>query len=167
MGTLTAKSQRSRQESRTIVAIIAAIVLPCILMLLLVAADMRPDLSDLQPLSREADLIGWPQLDAALTQGRPVRLLGYMMDLENTPNDTPVQVFILMPEAGTMVHAAHRIPEEMIEVRLSKSVLFRYRSLVWVGGIIERSRVRSGARYLLEDASVRSAADSYISRWFR
>ena len=59
-------------ESRTIAAIVAAVGLPLILAYLLVAADMRNDLSELKPTAVSGDtaLIGWPDLNPAYD--RPV-----------------------------------------------------------------------------------------------
>lgn len=61
----------SRSESRTIAAIVAAVGLLLILAYLLVAADMRNDLSELKPtVSGDTALIGWPDLNPAYD--RPV-----------------------------------------------------------------------------------------------
>src|SRR5437868_1545894 len=57
---------RSRAESRVLAMIIAAVGLPLFLAYVLVAADMRSDLSDLKPAQASLDqsmaLVGWPGL---------------------------------------------------------------------------------------------------------
>ena len=86
---------RRKREMRVIAFIICAIVLPLILAFILVAADMRTDLSDMIPAEARPDhqavLIGWGDLEVpngsstSLEQTRwqpqrRVRMLGYMMD---------------------------------------------------------------------------------------
>ena len=84
-----------KRETRALVMIICAVVLPLILAFILIAADMRTDLSDLIPSEALSDpgtaLIGWRDLEIpdgqsmSLEQkrwqpGRRVRMLGYMLD---------------------------------------------------------------------------------------
>src|SRR5665213_1192554 len=149
---------RRKAESRVIAAIIAAVGLPVILTYILVAADMRSDLSDLKPAQASADtwtaLIGWPELETAdldrrsgrpapfdIARGRPrARMLGYMMDGYKPSRDGDrVEMFILLPEAGQFLHPAHRIPDQMVEVRLTRPASFTYRRLVWVSGVLART----------------------------
>lgn len=99
---------RRRKEALTIGKIIAAIGFPVLLALILMAIDIRSDLSELRPAKQLADpstaLIGWPDLDGP--EGRPVELehalwlphprvkmLGYMMDgYSPSPDGSQVDV---------------------------------------------------------------------------
>ena len=133
--------------------------------------DMRTDLSDLHPVKPWTDastsLIGWQDLGGPL---RKVRMLGYMMDgYTSSPDGTKLQMFILMPEAGQLLHAAHRIPSEMVEVWLQRPVAFRFRSLIWVSGTLQSTRQEARgekALYALREAEVEWAQNREITRWF-
>jgi hypothetical protein len=153
---------------------------PVILAYVLIAADMRIDLSDLKPAQASTDesttLIGWPELEAAGSarqwHARPrARMLGYMMDGYTPSRDgEPVKMFILLPEAGQVLHAAHRIPDQMVEIWLRHPAPFAFRRLVWVSGMLDRAPPRRDfdeALYTIKDASVESASDRDITRWFR
>src|SRR5579862_7564585 len=121
-----------RKETRAIAFIFAAILGPLVLMYLLIAADMRSDLSELKSRKAHFDdgvaLVDWRHLAASDDGGRKrtaqlpsgrARMLGYMMDGYQPVRDgTAVKMFILMPEAGHLLHPAHRIPDEMVEVWL-------------------------------------------------
>jgi hypothetical protein len=173
-------------------AIIAAIGPPLLLAYILVAADMRSDLSELKPTEACADkgtaLVGWPELESAERDkrsgksGRPIpfeiacgrpraRMLGYMMDGDNPSRDGDwVESFILLPEAGQLLHPAHRVPDQMVEVRLARPAAFRYRRLVWVSGALARVSGRRGpdkALYTMVDSIVEDAEDRDIARCFR
>jgi hypothetical protein len=117
--------------------------LPLLLACLLVGEDTRSDLSDLKPVpalsNQSQTVIGWGDLDPR--DGHPVqtrwppyplvKMLGYMMDgYKPSSEDAPVNLFILMPEAGHFLHPAHRIPEEMVEIQLTRPEQFKYRRLV-------------------------------------
>src|ERR1019366_10386381 len=147
-----------------------------ILALILVAADMRIDLSDLKPVQATAHLvpatIGWEDLET--DSGRPVsmdqarwqsrvRMLGYMMDGNQPARDgTPVDLFVLMPEAGHWLHPAHRFPSQMVEIRPMRTLPFQYRRLVWVSGVLSRMPGRPDpdkASYVIQDAAVEPALE--------
>jgi hypothetical protein len=166
-------------------AIIAAVGLPMILAYVLVAADMRTELSELKPRASgggaAATLIGWPDLEArngsplsfedARWNSQPrVRMLGYMMDGYTASRDgDQVEMFILLPDAGQFLHPAHRVPKQMVEIWLSNSVPFTFRRLVWTSGILARTpgrRDSDKALYVMKDASVEPATESDITRWF-
>ena len=175
-------ADRPRKEFRVIAAIIAAVTLPTILAYILVATDMRADLSELKPVQDPGDqapaAIGWADLETE--NGLPVsldqvswhsrvRMLGYMMDGNTTvPNGAPVDVFVLMPEAGHWLHPAHRIPNQMVEIRLGRPVPFAFRRLVGVSGMLGRTErpERDKALYVMEDAVVEPAEERDITRWF-
>lgn len=167
--------------------ILASVALPLLLALILVGMDMRSDLSGLKPAQAGADqaqaLIGWPDLDPR--DGHPaqtrwpsqtrIKMLGYMMDgymmdgYTASPDGALVSMFILMPEAGHFLHPAHHIPEEMVEVWLSRQVSFKYRSLIWVSGVLGRSTGPSTsgtALFAIRDAKVEPATETDITRSF-
>lgn len=194
IGRRSISAARRRQEYRTLAAILCAVVLPLILAFILVAMDMRTELSDLIPAEplpdHTASLIGWQDLEIpngktlSLEQtrwqpDRRVRMLGYMMDnygmdgLKPLPDGAFVRMFVLMPEAGHFLHPAHRIPDQMVEVWPSRPVVFRFRSLIWSTGNLARksgSHSRMGedaALYAMADADVQPAVQSDITLWFR
>jgi hypothetical protein len=139
---------------------------------LLIASDMRSDLSELQPVFKlwadGVELVGWPQLrpDTALSEHR-VRMLGYMMDgYRPVADGAPVAMFVLMPEAGHLLHPAHRVREEMVEVWLAEgtSVAYKDRDMVWVEGLLRRSEGRSA--WAMTSAFVARADERAIAQWF-
>jgi hypothetical protein len=184
---------RGRREFRAFAVILCAVVLPLILAFVLVAMDMRSELSDLMPAESlpdgTASLIGWQDLEipegkaVSLEQtrwqpDRRVRMLGYMMDSygmdgrKPSPDGTPVRMFVLMPEAGHMLHPAHRIPDQMVEVWPTGPVPFRFRSLVWSTGNLVRTRAAHGWHdgkplYAMRNADVQPAVQSDITLWFK
>ena len=169
------RGQRHKGEVRAFALTFAAIVGPMVLACFLIAADIRTDLSELRPrpvtgnsgapVLPEALLIGWPDLAPSL--GR-VSLLGYMMDgYAPRPEGSRAEMFILMPEAGHLLHPAHREPAEMIEVypAADESAVFRYRSLVRVSGILTNNPgplPEGHAFWKIDAASVRPAGDGDI-----
>ena len=154
----------------------------------LISLDTRPDLSDCQPridrTTNDAILVGWPSLgqpayfsksrypeNSLPKNGTVVKMLGYMMDGYKFVGDgVPVTMFVLMPSAGHFLHAAHRNPDEMVEVwPRSGTVVFKHRDLVWASGTLERvpgpSR-EEHAQYALHHASVTPASYGDIANWF-
>jgi hypothetical protein len=189
-GTSAAQAKR---ESRALATILCAVVLPLALAFVLVALNMRSDLSDLMPAESLPDgtgvLIGWQDLEipegktVSLEQTRSqperrVRMLGYMMDSygmdgrKPSQDGAPVRMFVLMPEAGHILHPAHRIPDQMVEVWLNSLVPFRFRSLVWSTGNLVRTRGPHGWQddkplYAMANADVQPAVESDITLWFK
>jgi hypothetical protein len=166
-------SARKRKETLTLWAIIAAIGLPLLLAYILVAADMRSDLSELKP-AKQVDgtgfvPVGWPELEEQGAQGR-VRMIGYMMDGYRPSRDgASVDMFILLPEAGQLLHPAHRIPNQMVEVRPRRPIPFRNRQLVWATGTLSRTTGETEgeeAAWAMSDAEVQPAEARDISKWF-
>ncbi len=177
-----------KKEFKALALIMAGVGLPLILEFVLLTADTRVDLSDLEPKQAlpaqatpgaEMVSIGWPDLRTPEGNGRlpsrvrmpRVRMLGYMMDGYQAARDGElVGMFILMPEAGQFLHPAHRVPDEMVEVWLESRAPFQERSLVWVSGVLERMPARRGeqsALFAIRHAAVEPAAESDIARWYR
>jgi hypothetical protein len=172
-------SVRKKKEILTLWAIIAVIGFPLFLGYILVAADIRTDLSELKPAKQMDDAgfvpVGWPELEGPMTQGRVgtgahIRMLGYMMDgYRSHTGGANVDMFILLPEAGQFLHAAHRIPNQMVEVWPRRPVLFRNRQLVWALGRLNRTMGRAGeekAAWAMGEAEVRPAEPRDIPKWF-
>jgi hypothetical protein len=164
-------------ETTTLALVLAAIVGPMFLTGALIAIDMRTDLSGLKARpGADADgfrAVGWGELEAlAPGQRMPARMLGYMMDgYKPAPDGTPVETFMLMPDAGHLLHPAHREPEDMVEVWMPLDSPVRYsdRRLIWVSGMLRRkeAKPREGvAAFTLSDAEVRFAAERQIRDWF-
>jgi hypothetical protein len=166
-----------RRDSLALGIVLAAILGPVLLTGVLIAIDMRTDLSGLKARQGEREdiqpAIGWGDL-ANLTPARqlPVRMLGYMMEGYRSVNDgTPVMMFMLMPDAGHVLHPAHRVPDEMVEVWLPLDMPVRYsdRRLVWVSGTLRRKDavLKEGeAMFTISNATVHGAAERQIRQWF-
>jgi hypothetical protein len=99
-------------------------------------------------------------------------VLGYMMD-DDPPitEGASVSAFVLMSETGSLLHPAHRIPEEMISVRLRSGAVTRFQSrrLVWVRGTLSpcyASDRGAEPQYCLTDAEMAGADRGDITRVF-
>ena len=102
-----------------------------------------------------------------------VQALGYMLEGDR-PLSTGewIQDFVLLPEAGNLLHQAHRIPDQMIAVRLhdGEQIQFAPRSLVWVWGTFRASpKDLAGLLplYYLDQARVKRADKSEIPKYFK
>lgn len=165
---------RKGKETLTLWAMLAAIGFPLFLAYILVALDIRSDLSGLNPARQANDEgsipVGWPELERDGAQGR-VRMIGYMMEgYQPAPDGAPVDMFILLPEAGQLLHPAQRIPNQMVEVRPRRPVLLRRRELVWAVGTLNRTAGKPAeekAAWAMSDAEVDAAAQRDIGKWFR
>jgi hypothetical protein len=163
-----------RVDARRLWTITAAIGLPIILAVALVGLDMRADLSELKP-AREPDkgaaLIGWPDLKDLRESPARVRMLGYMLDDLRRPHEgNRADIFILLPEAGQLLHPPHRIPERSVVVWPTWPVVFHYRQLVWVTGTLSRALRSSGddqPAFAMTFADMRPADERDIGKWFR
>jgi hypothetical protein len=139
-----------------------------------VGMDMRSDLSELKSTGQQDDKgavpVGWPDLERGYDGPERVRMIGYMMDGYQPSRDgATVDMFVLLPEAGEFLHAAHREPNQMVEVHPGRPVVFRYRDLVWVSGTLSRTIGSPGderANYALTAAEVSLAAEREIGKWF-
>lgn len=153
--------------------LIAAVGLPFLLACVLVSADIRSDLSDLKAAElygkQGAPLVGWGDLEKYHRDGR-ASMLGYMMDGSTPSRDgASASTFVLMPEAGQWLHPAHRIPDEMVEVWMSRPISFKYRQLMWVTGRLNRAISRSREEipsWSLTEAVAESASERDITRYF-
>jgi hypothetical protein len=168
-------SARRKQETLTLWTIIVALAFPMLLAVALVAMDMRSDLSELKSAGQVDDKsavpVGWPDLERERDVPARVRMIGYMMDGYQPSRDgASVDMFILLPEAGQFLHPAHRVPNQMVEVRPSHPIVFHYRNLVWATGMLNRTIGNPGddkAAWAMIAAEVTPAAERDISKWFR
>jgi hypothetical protein len=120
--------------------------------------------------------VGWPELETrgaegpGSAQGR-VRMIGYMMDgYRPSPDGTSVDMFVLLPEAGQFLHPAHRIPNQMVEVRPKRPIVFKNRELVWVSGRLDRTVGKPGderAAWAIGEANVSPAEPRDVTKWFQ
>ena len=163
-----------RKENLTFWTITAAIGLPMILAVFLVALDMRTDLSELKAAGAADDKgilsVGWPDLREGRGINKRVRMIGYMMDdFKPISDGARADTFVLLPEAGQFLHPAHRIPNQMVVVWTSYPVAFKRRELVWATGNLNPTLRRSGenqAAYAMIFAEVTPAAERDIGKWF-
>ena len=118
-------------------------------------------------------MLNWSGLQQASHADAAVQALGYMLESgQPVRSGDWVQDFVLVPDAGNLLHPAHRIPDEMIAVRLQdgEQIQLSLRSLVWVRG---RFRPTPGdpagfqPLYRIDHARAQLADKSDISRYFR
>jgi len=174
-----------RHEIRFLVLLTAGLCVPVLGTFIAISSTAEPDISALTPISRrigEDLIVNWPDLErrthavhaaSSVFTGARVQALGYMMEADRPIRaGEPVQDFILLPEAGNLLHPAHRFGDQMIAVHLppGNKVLFTPRSLVWVGGTFRASSGDpAGSRplYDLERAQVALASKAEIRKYFR
>ncbi len=174
----------SRQALRILVFPVVLICLAAVVPGLLMLRTAGPDLFDLTPTSPRVDgyvLVAWHELERApgalkqgeLSSGSPTRVLGYMMEADApVRNGQHVQRFVLLPDAGSALHPAHRFGDQMVEVHLKggDSIPFAAGRLVWVWGtwkLLPGNPNRDKALYQLEDARVENASRLDIAKYFR
>jgi hypothetical protein len=177
----------SRRDSiRTLVLVAVVAGVPILGTIYVTASTSEPDLSDLSPINQRADnylILNWPALlqdqahglntGTAIPSGAEVQALGYMMKSDRSAGKEQwVQDFVLLPEAGNLLHPAHRIRDQMIAVHLvdGNRVHFAPRTLVWVWGNFRASGglgPRSEALYVIERARAKPADMSDIQRYFK
>lgn len=157
----------------------AAVTLPLILFFVAIAGDIREDLPGLRPktagVGSNAQVVGWNELESVNPPrpdfSRRVRMLGYMIGGYTPQQNGPMtSMFILVPEAGHILHPAHRHSDQMVEVWPIRAVPLRYRCLIWVNGMLTRKSGavdREIASYSMTGAEVEPAAETEIARWFR
>lgn len=96
--------------------------------------------------------------------------MGYMMDGERSvPDGALVSNFILMSDAGQLLHPAHLEPSHMVDVSLEHPAAFQYGKLVWTSGYLNRinNRPRYGqAAWRMVGADLEPAPLNSILDWF-
>ena len=174
----------TRRASRTLIILVTAILLPVIAMVVLNTKTIEPDLFDLTPIVSRLDqqvVLAWAELERpknALKADQPssgtrIRALGYMMEGARPAEDGErVQRFVLLPDAGSSVHPAHRFGDQMIDVQLKagNEVRFCARSLVWVWGTLRTLHgdpFGHDPLYVLENARTEPANKADIQKYFR
>ena len=145
-----------RQESSAFFLIAVIACVPVIGSIWAVIATIQPDLSDLIPLNAQIEeyaLLEWsallgghsaaPPLRSRVVSGASIQALGYMMDGAGPVRaGAPTRRFLLLPDAGNLLHPAHRFGDQMImvELRNGDARPFSPRALVWVRGTLQISR---------------------------
>lgn len=176
-----------KAEFRTLALIMVGLIVPGLGTEWVKSATSRADLSDLVPIQNSVGsyfLLNWSTLlredpqawsgASPVSSGSSVQALGYMVASNGSlgGEETLVQDFILMPEAGNWVHPARRYGDQMIAVHLHKDarVQFSPRALVWVRGTIQSLPGEPGGIkpvYVLEPARAYAADKAEIGRYFR
>jgi hypothetical protein len=143
-----------------------------------------PDLFDLTPRFSDLDgyaLIAWHELERSrgalrsggIPRGTAARVLGYMTRGAQPIRDGQlVPFFVVLPDAGTPLHPAHRFGDQMIEVRLrpGDTVHFSEGNLIWVLGtwaLLPGDPSGPTPLYALVNAKITAAEKSDISKYFR
>ena len=78
--------------------------------------------------------------------------------------------FVLLPDAGNIMHPAHRFGDQMIAIYLSDSIKFSPKALVWVWGTLQSSPgdpTGSEPLYALGNARAELAPKADIDKYFR
>jgi hypothetical protein len=140
------QSRLSRSRGlRTFVLVVAITSVPVLGTLLAIVSTTEPDLSELSPIRQfqgQYGLLKWYALrQGDFSPAGSIQALGYMLE-GNRPLHTgdSIRDFVLLPEAGNILHPAHRIPNQLIAVHLREGgeIQFSPRSLVWVWGTSAR-----------------------------
>lgn len=183
----TRRSQRekalSRRALKTLTLPLGILCLAAAFPALFLMGRAGPDLFDCTPRSPRVEgyiLVAWydlergagPQKDRGPSAGSPTRVLGYMMDGDQPTSDgQKVNRFVLLPDAGTAVHPAHRLGDQMIDVQLDAgtSVVFKERSLAWAWGtwgVLAGNPSGDRPLYRLQNARVEKAEKAEIEKYF-
>lgn len=177
-------SRRDNIRALVLIAVVAGV--PILGTIYVTASTSEPDLSDLTPISQRAGnylVLNWSSLlqdqahglnrGTVIPSGTEVQALGYMMQSDRSTGKDPwVQDFVLLPEAGNLLHPAHRMRDQMIAVHLEDGarIQFAPRALVWVWGNFRASAglgPRSEALYVLYRAHAKPAERADIRRYFK
>ena len=169
-----------REELKSLLLVTVITCVPVVGTLWAVISTSQPALSDLSPVTGQSGkyaVLDWPGLrqdHAANLPGTAVQALGYMVEDEDKPArpGTRVKEFVLLSEAGNILHPAHRFGDEMIAVQLREGdeMLFSPRRLVWVWGTFRASPGDpAGPKplYHLEQAQAQLADRADIRRYFQ
>jgi hypothetical protein len=175
----TAKKKRPItrwDELRTLFLVIGVTVVPVAATVFVVFTSTQPNLSTLTPVRNPQEnysLLNWSSLGRDHPGNKAVQVLGYMVDGDHPLRDGDwVKDFVLLPEAGNLLHPAHRFGDHMIAIHLENDarVQFSSRSLVWVWGIFRESPgdpAGSTPLYSVEQAGTRPADKSEIGKYFK
>ena len=171
-----------KAEFRTFVSILAITMIPVLGTIGIVVASMRPNLEELVPIRSSVDtysLLKWSDLlreplrtvhDYA---GEPVRALGYMVESDRPTREGDwIQDFVLLPDAGSLLHPAHRFGDQMIGVHLEPEarIQFSNRALVWAWGMLRSiagDPSGSSPLYSLQRARAEPADETVIPKYFK
>ena len=175
-----------RLEIRTVVLVIIVTCAPALAAILLIAFSSEPDLAELDRVPQPDGapvVLTWPELSrdrphalnaaAALSAGGRVVAVGYMMDKGRSVRAGElVRSFVLLPEAGNLLHPAHRIGDQMIEAHLAdpEAMPFVDRRLLRVVGKLRVRRGAPGAEsplYVLEEADAQSIDRRAIRKYLK
>jgi len=104
---------------------------------------------------------------------RRIQALGYLFESHRARSEGEwLQDFVLLPEAGSFFHPAHRFGDQTIVVHLAPDARVRFssRALVWVWGTFRASAgdpAGSKPLYTLELARVHPAGSEEIRQYFK
>lgn len=178
----------SRGDSIRILVLVTVVAgVPILGTIFVTTSTSEPDLSEVAPINDRVGsyvVLNWSALmqdhpldlrnaRLGLAAGTDVQALGYMFDGERpTSKGEWVREFILLPEAGNLVHPAHRIRDQMIAVHVEdgKGIQFSPGALTWVWGsfgVSSEPSVRSKPLYTLERARAKPADRADIQRYFK
>ena len=175
----------TRDSIRALILVVVVAGVPILGTIFVTASTSEPDLSDLTPITPRTGnhlILNWSSLlrdQAHVLQtgtvdpaGAEIQALGYMMESDRSiRKDQWVQDFVLLPEAGNLMHPAPRIRDQMIAVHLQDGagIQFSPRALVWVWGNLEAAAGlgRSEALYTLGRARAKPADKTDIQRYFQ
>jgi hypothetical protein len=151
-----------------------------------ITSTTQPDLSELAPLqaqTAEYAVLAWSSLlrghsnalnaRSTILPGASIQALGYMMDgARPIRAGQPTKSFVLLPDAGQLLHPAHRFGDQMIAVQLhdGDTIKFSPRALVWVWGTLQSSPgdpTGSEPLYALGNARAELAPKADIDKYFR
>ena len=176
-----------REQRRALFLILSIVCIPLLGTVAVVISSSEQDLSDLAPLKKSAGdylVLDWPALrrdhphamvsgtGLAAVNGAAVQALGYMADgARPIARGDHVADFVLLPEAGNLLHPAHRSGDQMIAVHLRQGDLSRFSpmGLVWVWGTLRMSPGDPhGLKplYALEQARSQAADQTEIGKYF-
>jgi hypothetical protein len=177
----------SRGDSIRILVLVTVVTgVPILGTIFVTASTSEPDLSDLAPINDQVGsyvVLNWSALLQAhppdlgkprlgIAAGTDVQALGYMHGDRPISKGEWVKEFVLLPEAGSLLHSAHRIRDQMIAVHVEdgRGIQFSPRALTWVWGsfgVSSEPSVRSKPLYKVERARAKPADMADIKRYFR
>jgi len=175
-----------RLEIRTMLLAMIVTCVPALAAVLMVTVSSEPDLSELNAVRQPEGapvVLTWPELSRkyphalnaarGVSHGGKVTAIGYMMedDARVKPGE-PVSRFLLLPEAGNLLHAAHRFGDQMIEAHLadgSGTAFVRRRLLRLTGTLRSRRGGPASERplYVMEQAQAEAIDRADVRRYLR